>query len=179
MQKLKSIYITKVCPILVNEFLYTNFFEIPKINKVVISRGFGESCNSSKILESLLVELKNISGQKPILCKSKNSISNFKVKKGMPIGMFVTLHGDKMYSFLDRLINLSFPRMRDFNGLNIKGFDGFGNYNVGLSEQSIFPEIEYSSILKNKGMNITIVTTAKTDLESFSLLKGLGFPFCV
>jgi large subunit ribosomal protein L5 len=177
MQRLKSLYLQSVISKLQKEFGYTNINEVPKIEKIVINRGFDESCQGSKILDVLLNEFTTISGQKPILTRAKKAIANFKVKEKMPIGMFLTLRGEKMYSFLDRLINLSLPRIRDFQGIDKKSFDSFGNYNLGLNEQSMFPEIDFDKIVKVQGMDISIVTTAKSDAEAFYLLKELGMPF--
>lgn len=178
MQRLKSLYINDVIPTLQEVFGYANIHEVPKIEKIVINRGFDETCQSSKVLDVLLNELSTISGQKPIISRAKKAIANFKVKEKMPVGMFLTLRNDKMYSFLDRLINLSLPRIRDFQGVSIRSFDISGNYNLGLSEQSMFPEINYDKLIKTQGMDISIVTTAKTRMEGFFLLKALGMPFC-
>lgn len=177
MQRLKSIYLTEVLPQLQLEFGYKNINQVPKVSKIIINRGFDESCQNSKILEILSTELNLISGQKSVIALSKKAIASFKVKEKMPVGMFTTLRGDKMYSFLDRLINLALPRIRDFQGLSSKGFDGCGNYNLGLSEQLMFPEIDFDKVVKIQGMDISIVTTAKTDVEAKSLLKSLSFPF--
>lgn len=177
MQRLKSIYLTEVLPQLQLEFGYKNVNQVPKVSKIIINRGFNESCQNSKILEILSTELNLISGQKSVIALSKKAIASFKVKEKMPVGMFTTLRGDKMYSFLDRLINLALPRIRDFQGLSSKGFDGFGNYNLGLSEQLMFPEIDFDKVIKIQGMDISIVTTAKTDAEAKVLLKSLSFPF--
>lgn len=177
MQRLKSIYLKQVIPNLKNEFGYKNLNQVPKIKKVVISRGFDESCQNSKVMESLLKEMGSISGQKPVLRNAKKAIANFKVKEKMPVGMVVNLHKDKMYSFLDRLINLALPRIRDFQGLSKKGFDGRGNYSFGLTEQLMFPEIEFDKVSKIEGMNITIITTSEKDSEAIYLLTQLGMPF--
>lgn len=177
MQRLKSFYIKDVIPKLQDRFGYSNIYEIPKVDKVIINRGFDESCQNSKVLEVLLTELSIISGQRPVITNAKKAISSFKVKEKMPVGMFLTLRGNKMYSFLDRLINLSLPRIRDFQGINRKSFDGAGNFSLGLSEQLMFPEIDFDKVVKIQGMDITIVTTAKTDTEAYFLLKELGMPF--
>jgi len=177
MQRLKSFYLKEVSVKLKNKFSYKNINEIPKVQKIIINRGFNESCQNSKILDVLLNELSIISGQKAVLSVAKKAIASFKVKEGMPVGMFLTLRGDKMYSFLDRLINLSLPRIRDFQGLSPKSFDGLGNYNLGLSEQIMFPEVEFDKVVKVQGMDICIVTSAKTDAEALYLLKELGMPF--
>lgn len=156
MQRLKSLYTKDVIPKLQKQFNYNNVYEIPKVEKIVINRGFDESCQNSKVLDVLINELTVISGQKPVVSKAKKAIANFKVKENMPVGMFLTLRGNKMYGFLDRLINLSLPRIRDFQGINRKGFDGSGNYNLGLSEQSMFPEIDFDKLIKVQGMDISI-----------------------
>lgn len=156
MQRLKTFYIKEIVPKLQKEFNYKNIYQIPKVKKIIINRGFDESCQNSKILDILLNELTLVSGQKPIISRAKKAISNFKVKENMPVGMFITLRGDKMYGFLDRLINLSLPRIRDFQGISNKNFDGSGNYNLGLNEQSMFPEIDFDKIIKVQGMDISI-----------------------
>lgn len=177
MQRLKSFYVKEVIPKLQKEFGYSNIHEIPKIEKIIINRGFDESCQNSKILDVLLNELCIISGQKPVISKAKKAIASFKVKENMPVGMFLTLRGDKMYSFLDRLINLALPRIRDFQGVERKSFDKSGNYSLGLNEQLMFPEIDFDKVVKVQGMDICIVTTAKSDKEAYVLLKELGMPF--
>lgn len=176
-QRLKSIYIEKIVPKLKEQFKYKNIHQIPKIKKIVINRGLDESCQNSKILEVLYTEIKNIGGQVPVTSKSKKAIANFKLKENMSIGMFVTLRGDVMYSFLDRLINLALPRIRDFQGLSAKSFDKTGNFSIGLNEQLMFPEIEFDKVNKVEGMDICIVTTAKSKEESLFLLRQLGMPF--
>lgn len=177
MQRLKSFYLKNVVPKLQQEFSYSNVNQIPKISKVVINRGFDESCQGSKILEVLVSELNVISGQRAVISNAKKAIASFKVKENMPVGMFLTLRGDKMYSFLDRLINLALPRIRDFQGISNNSFDGFGNYSIGLNEQLMFPEIDFDKVTKVQGMDITIVTTCKNDREAYILLKELGMPF--
>lgn len=177
MQRLKSFYRKEVVSNLQSEFNYSNVNQIPKIKKIVINRGFDESCQNSKILDILLTELSMISGQRAVVTLAKKAIASFKVKEKMPVGMFLTLRGEKMYSFLDRLINLALPRIRDFQGISIKSFDGCGNYNLGLSEQLMFPEVDFDKIIKIQGMDISIVTTARTDKEAYFLLKSLGMPF--
>lgn len=177
MQRLKSKYIQEIRPLLQTEFNYKNTNEIPKIEKIIINRGFDESCQNSKILDVLQKEITAISGQKPVITRAKKAIANFKIKEKMPVGMFLTLRGDKMYGFLDRLINLALPRIRDFQGLKTNNFDGKGNYNLGLTEQQMFPEIDFDKIVKVKGMDICIVTTAKSNKEGLFLLKKLGMPF--
>lgn len=176
-QRLKSFYIENVVPSLKDKFQYKNIHEIPKIKKIVINRGLDESCQNSKILEVLYTEMKNISGQAPVISKAKKAIANFKLKENMSVGMFITLRGEIMYGFLDRLINLALPRIRDFQGLSTKSFDKKGNFNVGLTEQLMFPEIEFDKVNKLSGMDICIVTTAKNKEESLFLLKQLGMPF--
>lgn len=177
MQRLKSYYLKNVVPNLQEKFGYKNVNEIPVVVKVIINRGFDESCQNNKILDVLVNEINVISGQKCVVTNAKKAIASFKVKENMPVGMFLTLRGDKMYSFLDRLINLALPRIRDFQGISSKSFDGKGNYSLGLSEQIMFPEIDFDKIVKLQGMDITIVTNCKTDMESYFLLKGLGMPF--
>jgi large subunit ribosomal protein L5 len=177
MQRLKNFYMEDTIPKLKENFKYKNIHQIPKIKKIVINRGLDESCQNSKILEILYNEIKNISGQAPVTAKSNKAIANFKLKENMSIGIFVTLRGEVMYSFLDRMINLALPRIRDFQGLSIKSFDKKGNFNLGLNEQLMFPEIEFDKVTKIEGMDICIVTTAKTKEESYFLLKELGMPF--
>lgn len=158
-------------------FTYKNVHEIPKITKIVLNRGLGEAAQNSKILEKSLKEIMIISGQKPIITRSKKAIAGFKIRENMPVGITVTLRRDKMYNFLSKLINLVLPRIRDFRGISKQQFDGKGNYNLGVKEQLIFPEIEYDLVDKIHGMNIAIVTTAQTDSEGLALLKGFGMPF--
>lgn len=177
MQRLKSYYFKNVVPSLQKTFNYKNVNQIPIIKKVIINRGLDESCQNSKILDILVNELSIIAGQKAIITNSKRAIASFKLKEGMPVGMFLTLRGEKMYAFLDRLINLALPRIRDFQGINSKNFDGKGNFSLGFSEQLMFPEIDFDKVVKVQGMDITIVTTCRTDKEAYFLLKELGFPF--
>lgn len=177
MQRLKQFYQTTVTPKLQKTFEYKNEYELPKIKKIIVNRGFDESCQNKKTLDNLTDEMKLICGQSPIFSKAKKAIASFKVKEGMIVGMHVTLRGEKMYSFLDRLINLALPRIRDFQGLSIKGFDKKGNYTLGLKEQLMFPEIEFDKVIKNEGMNICIVIKSKSKKESELLLKELGLPF--
>ena len=177
MQRLKSFYFTSVVPKIRAEFGYKNINEVPRLQKIVVNRGFGESCQNSKILDVLSNELALVSGQKPVTVLARKAIASFKVKENMPVGMFLTLRGDKMYGFLDRLVNLALPRIRDFQGLDPKGFDGSGNYNLGLNEQLMFPEIDFDKVIKVQGMDISIVTTAKTTREAYFLLKEFGMPF--
>jgi len=174
---LKKLYEEQIKDSLQREFLYKNTHEIPKITKIVINRGLGEASQNSKILDNSIKEIQLISGQKPIITRSKKAIAGFKIRENIPIGMKVTLRKSKMYNFLNKLINLSLPRIRDFRGISTRNFDGNGNYNLGIKEQLIFPEIEYDFVDKIRGMNITIVTTAKTDIEGLFLLKYFGMPF--
>lgn len=177
MARLKEIYDTELIPQLVKEFSYKNVMEVPKVEKIVINMGLGEAIQNVKILDSAVVELSAIAGQKALITKARKSIASFKLREGMPIGCMVTLRKDRMYEFLDRLVNVALARVRDFKGVSPKGFDGRGNYSLGVREQLIFPEINYDKVDKIKGMNITIVTTAKTDDEARALLKLLGMPF--
>lgn len=176
-QRLKNYYSTTMIPKLMKKFNYKNKLEVPKIEKIVINRGLGEASQNSKILDSSLKELSLITGQRGIVTRSKKSIASFKLRQKMPIGIAVTLRGEHMYGFLDRLINLALPRIRDFQGINTKSFDGAGNYSLGLEEQLMFPEIDYDKIDQIRGMDISIVTTAKTDEEGLTLLKNFGLPF--
>lgn len=177
MARLKDQYIAEVKKALVEKFGYKNVMEIPKIEKVVINMGVGEAVGNSKALDSAVKDLTEIAGQKPIITKAKKSIAAFKIREGMPIGTKVTLRGERMYYFLDKLFNLALPRVRDFRGVNPRSFDGRGNYTFGVKEQLIFPEIEYDKVDKIRGMDIIIVTTAKTDEEARELLKLMGMPF--
>ena len=177
MGALRDIYINECVPALREEFGYKNVMEIPQIKKIVLNMGLGEAVQNPKIVEGAAEELTRIAGQKAIVTKAKKSIATFKLRVGMPIGCCVTLRGDKMYDFFSKLVNIALPRVRDFRGLSPKGFDGRGNYSMGIQEEIIFPEIDYDKIDKIKGLNITIVTTAKTDAESASLLRMLGLPF--
>jgi large subunit ribosomal protein L5 len=177
MAKLKDLYQEKVVPGLMKRFGYENRMEVPKLEKIVINMGLGEAIQNIKILDSAVQELSQISGQKPVITKAKKSIAQFKLRTGMPIGCMVTLRKERMYEFFNRLVNVALPRVRDFKGVSGKSFDGRGNYSLGIREQLIFPEIHYDKIDKVKGMNIIIVTTAKTDEEGKELLKLLGMPF--
>lgn len=177
MQRLKSYYVKEVVPKIKLKFGYKNLSQVPKIKKVVINRGFDETCQNTKILETLTNELSLITGQRPVIVLAKKAISSFKVKENMPVGMFLTLRGDKMYSFLDRLINLSLPRIRDFQGIDPNSFDGKGNFSIGLSEQLMFPELSFDKVVKVKGMDICIITSAQSNEEAYCLLKELGMPF--
>ena len=177
MARLKDFYKSDVAPALMNKFSYKNVMEIPKLDKIVVNVGAGEARDNSKVIDAILRDLAAITGQKPLVCKARKSVANFKLREGMPIGAKVTLRGERMYEFLDRLFNIALPRVRDFRGINANGFDGSGNYNMGLKEQLIFPEIEYDKIDKVRGMDICFVTTAKTDEEARELLKLMGAPF--
>lgn len=177
MARLKEHYQTELIPQLMKEFNYKNSMQVPRMQKLLLSMGVGEAIQNIKVLDSALIELMTIAGQKAVTTKAKKSIANFKLRQGMPIGCMVTLRKDKMYEFFDRLVNVALPRVRDFRGVSGKSFDGRGNYSLGIKEQIIFPEIEYDKIDKIKGLNINIVTTAKTDEEGRALLKLLGMPF--
>ena len=177
MARLKDFYKETVAPQLKEKFGYKNVMEIPKIEKIVINVGAGEAKDNSKVISSIVEDLGTITGQKPVVCTARKSVANFKIREGMKIGAKVTLRGEKMYEFLDRFFNLALPRVRDFRGINPKSFDGRGNYNMGVKEQLIFPEIEYDKIDKIRGMDISISTTAKTDDEARELLRLMGAPF--
>ncbi len=177
MARLKDFYKNEVVPGLTKKFGYQNVMEVPKLDKVVINMGVGEAKDNAKLLESAIKDMEIIAGQKPVITKAKKSVANFKIREGMSIGCKVTLRGEKMYEFVDRLINLSLPRVRDFRGVNPNAFDGRGNYSLGIKEQVIFPEIEYDKIDKVRGMDIIFVTTAKTDEEARELLTLFGMPF--
>jgi len=177
MAKLKEVYQEKAAPALIKRFNYKNGMEVPRLEKIVINMGLGEAIQNVKILDSAAQELNQITGQKSVITKAKKSIAQFKLRTGMPIGCMVTLRKERMYEFFNRLVNVALPRVRDFKGLSGKSFDGRGNYALGIREQLIFPEIRYDKIDKIKGMNIVIVTTAKTDEEGKELLKLLGMPF--
>nr|QVQ56794.1 ribosomal protein L5 [Erythrocystis saccata] len=174
---LKKTYEEKILKELFEEFEYQNIHEVPKLVKIILNRGLGEAAQNNKIIDKSIEEFAHITGQKPIITKTKKSIAGFKIRENMPIGLKVTLRKQKMYNFLNKLINLSLPRIRDFRGISNKQFDGRGNYNLGLKEQIIFPEISYEQVEKIRGMNITIVTTAKNDKEGLALLKKFGMPF--
>lgn len=175
--RLQEKYISEVAPAMNEKFQYKNVMMIPKIEKVVINMGVGEAVANSKALESAVADMVKIAGQKPVITKARKSIANFKVRQGMPLGAKVTLRGDRMWYFLDKLMNLALPRVRDFRGVSASAFDGRGNYALGLKEQLIFPEIDYDKIDKVRGMDIIVVTTANTDEEARELLKLLGMPF--
>ncbi|MBD3289975.1 50S ribosomal protein L5 [candidate division KSB1 bacterium] len=175
--RLLNSYKEEIVPELMKRFDLTNKMQVPRLEKILVNMGVGEAIENSSFLEQAVGELKTITGQKPVITRSKKAISNFKLRAGMPVGCFVTLRGWRMYEFLDRLINVAIPRFRDFRGLSPSSFDGRGNYNMGVKEQIIFPEINYDSVEKIRGMNITIVTTAKSDEEAFELLSSFGMPF--
>ncbi len=175
--RFKDSYHSQAVPKLVEQFKYVNVHQVPKFEKVVINRGLGEAAQNSKSLEASLVEIAIIAGQKPVVTRAKKAIAGFKVRQGVPVGMMVTLRRERMYAFLDRLINFSLPRIRDFRGVSPKSFDGRGNYTLGVREQLIFPEISYDSIDQVRGLDISIITTAKTDEEGRALLKAMGMPF--
>ncbi|GGG90443.1 50S ribosomal protein L5 [Paenibacillus radicis (ex Gao et al. 2016)] len=175
--RMKDRFLNDITPALMQKFNYTTVMQVPKIEKVVINMGVGEAVANSKVLDVAVEELRIISGQKPVVTRAKKSIAGFKLREDMPIGVKVTLRGERMYYFLDKLFNISLPRVRDFRGVSTKAFDGRGNYTLGLKEQLIFPEIEYDKVDKVRGMDIVIVTTAKTDEESRELLTQLGMPF--
>ena len=175
--RLKGHYKEQVVTRLVKEKGYKNLMAVPRLRKIVLNMGLGEAVQNSKILDSSLSELGRITGQRPVITRARKSLANFKIRKGMPIGAMVTLRGETMYEFLDRLVNIALPRVRDFRGLSTRAFDGRGNYTLGLRDQIIFPEVDYSKVDRLKGMNICIVTDAKTDAEGLSLLQHLGMPF--
>ena len=175
--RLKEAYKNEVAPALMKKFEYKSVMQIPKLDKIVINVGAGEARENSKVIDAIVSDVQQISGQKPIVCKAKKSVANFKLREGMPIGVKVTLRGERMYEFLDRFFNLSLPRVRDFRGINPNSFDGRGNYAMGIKEQLIFPEIDYDKIDKVRGMDICFVTTANTDEEARELLSLMGAPF--
>ncbi|MBR6616862.1 MAG: 50S ribosomal protein L5 [Oscillospiraceae bacterium] len=177
MARLKEQYVSTVAPALMQKFGYKSVMQIPKLEKVVINVGAGEAKDNSKVIDAIMNDLAIITGQKPIVCRAKKSVANFKLREGMPIGVKVTLRGERMYDFVDKLFNVAFPRVRDFRGINGNYFDGKGNYSTGIKEQLIFPEIEYDKIDKVRGMDINFITTAETDEEAKELLKLLGAPF--
>ena len=177
MSRLKQRYTKEIAPAMGKEYGYKNVMAIPKLEKIVINIGLGEAIQNSKLLDNAADELSQIAGQRPVITRAKKSIASFKLRKGMPIGCSVTLRGERMFEFLDRLVNTALPRVRDFRGLSTKSFDGRGNYTLGLRDQLIFPEIDYSRVSKIKGMNICVVTTAKTDDEARTLLRLFGMPF--
>jgi len=177
MARLKDYYLKEAVPRLIEEFQYKNRMEVPKIEKIILNMGLGEAIQNIKVLDSAVDEIARISGQKPVITKARRSIATFKLRKGMSIGCKVTLRRERMYEFFDRLVNVALPRVRDFRGIPSKSFDGRGNFALGLTEQIIFPEIDYDKVEKVRGMNIVIVTSAKTDSEARALLKVMGMPF--
>ena len=177
MARLKEQYQNEIVDALIKKFGYKNIMEVPKLDKVVINMGVGEAKDNAKLLDSAIADMEKITGQKAVVCKAKKSVANFKLREGMAIGCKVTLRGEKMYEFVDRLINLALPRVRDFRGVNPNAFDGRGNYALGIKEQLIFPEIEYDKIDRVRGMDIIFVTTAKTDEEARELLGQFGMPY--
>ena len=177
MSRLKDFYYDEIVDALIKKFGYTNKMQVPKLDKIVLNMGIGEAKENVKILENAAKDMETITGQKPVLTKAKNSVANFKIREGQAIGCKVTLRGEKMYEFLDRLVNLALPRVRDFRGVNPNAFDGRGNYALGIKEQIIFPEIEYDKVDKVRGMDIIFVTTAKTDEEARELLTQFNMPF--
>jgi large subunit ribosomal protein L5 len=177
MSRLRQRYEKEVIPALKKEFGYANVMAIPKVEKVVVNMGLGDATQNAKIVDTGVDEVARITGQKPVVTRAKKSIAQFKVRKGMPIGTMVTLRGERMWEFLDRLMSVALPRVRDFRGVSPRGFDGRGNYTLGLKDQLLFPEIDYMKVDKARGMNISVVTTAKTDQESRKLLQLLGMPF--
>ena len=177
MARLKEMYQKDVAPALMKKFGYKSVMQIPKLEKVVVNVGCGEARDNPKVIEAIMSDLSKITGQRPVVCNAKKSVANFKLREGMPVGVKVTLRGDRMYEFIDRLFNVAFPRVRDFRGINPNAFDGRGNFSTGLREQLMFPEIDYDKIDKVRGMDICFVTTAKTDEESRELLALMGCPF--
>ncbi len=177
MNSLKELYQKTIVQELKNKFKYSSVMEVPKLDKIVINIGVGEGSQDSKYIDAAVKDLETITGQKPVVTKARKSIAGFKLREGQPIGVKVTLRGDNMYVFLEKLVKVSLPRVRDFRGINPKAFDGFGNYTLGIKEQLIFPEIEYDNVIKIRGMDIVFVTTAKTDEEGLALLSSFGLPF--
>lgn len=177
MARLKEQYVNEVAPSLMKKFGYKSVMQIPKLDKIVVNVACGEGRDNPKIIEAVVADISLITGQKPVVCKAKKSVANFKLREGMNVGVKVTLRGDRMYEFLDRFFNIALPRVRDFRGINPNSFDGRGNYSVGIKEQLIFPEIDYDKIDKVRGMDISLITTAKTDEEARELLSLLGAPF--
>jgi large subunit ribosomal protein L5 len=175
--RLKQHYQKTVVPTLTKEFGYKNVMAVPRLDKISVNIGLGEATQNAKLMDGAVNELGQIAGQKPVITKAKKSIAAFKLREGMPIGCAVTLRGDRMYEFFDRLVNVALPRVRDFRGISSKSFDGRGNYTLGVKDQLIFPEIDYAKVDKTKGMNVTITTTARTDAEGLALLKSMGMPF--
>lgn len=177
MARLKDYYVDTVAPALMKKFNYKSVMEIPKLDKVIVNVGAGEAISNSKVIDAIVNDITQITGQKPVICRAKKSVANFKLREGMPIGVKVTLRRENMYEFVDKLFNVAFPRVRDFRGINPNSFDGRGNYSTGIKEQLIFPEIEYDKIDKVRGMDINFITTAKTDEEAKAFLELMGMPF--
>ena len=177
MASLKDFYVSDVAPALMKKFNYKSVMQIPKLDKVVINVGAGEAKDNAKVIDAIMTDLAAITGQKPVVCRAKKSVDNFKLREGMPIGVKVTLRGERMYEFVNKLFNVAFPRVRDFRGISANSFDGKGNYSTGIKEQLIFPEIEYDKIDKVRGMDINFITTAQTDEEARELLSLMGAPF--
>ena len=177
MSRLKDLYKDEIVDAMIKKFGYKNIMEVPKLDKIVINMGVGEAKENAKVLDSAVKDLETITGQKVVLTRAKNSVANFKIREGMPIGCKTTLRGEKMYDFMDRLVTLALPRVRDFRGVSADSFDGRGNYALGVKEQLIFPEIEYDKVEKVRGMDVIVVTTAKTDEEARELLRLFGMPF--
>ena len=177
MARLKEVYKNEIVPALTKQFGYKSSMEVPRITKIVLNMGVGDATGDKKLLENAAGDMQKVSGQKPVITKSKKAIANFKIREGYPIGCMVTLRQERMYEFLDRLVSISLPRVRDFRGVSARSFDGRGNFNMGIKEQIIFPEIEYDKIDMIRGMNISIATTAKTDAEARALLAAFRFPF--
>jgi len=177
MARLKERYQKDIAPAIAKEFGIKNSMAIPRLDKIVVNMGMGEAIANAKVLDTAVEELKAIVGQKPVITKAKKSIATFKLRQGMPIGVMVTLRGERMYEFFDRLVSVALPRVRDFRGVSPKAFDGRGNYTIGIREQLIFPEIDFNKVDRQRGMNISIVTTARNDEQARALLKGLGMPF--
>ena len=177
MSRFQTLYHETIVPELIKKFGYKTVMQVPRITKITLNMGVGEAVNDKKLVDNALADMMKIAGQKPVITRTRKAIANFKIRENMPIGCMVTLRGDRMYDFLDRLVTIAFPRVRDFRGVSGRAFDGRGNYNIGLKEQIIFPEIEYDKIDAIRGMNISITTTAKTDEEAKALLAGFNFPF--
>ena len=177
MASLKDFYVSDVAPALMKKYGYKSVMQIPKLDKVIINVGAGEAKDNAKVIDAIMTDLAAITGQKPVICRAKKSIANFKLREGMPIGVKVTLRGERMYEFVNKLFNVAFPRVRDFRGISANSFDGKGNYSTGIKEQLIFPEIEYDKIDKVRGMDINFITTAQTDEEARELLSLMGAPF--
>jgi large subunit ribosomal protein L5 len=175
--RLKERYQKEIVPALMKEFSYRNVMAVPRLRKIVVNMGLGEAIQNAKLLDSATQELGQITGQRPVITRARKSIANFKLRKNMPIGAMVTLRGDRMYEFIDRLMNVALPRVRDFRGLSTRAFDGRGNYTLGLRDQLVFPEVDYAKVEKVKGMNISIVTDAQSDAEALALLRHFGMPF--